>query len=334
MMTFKHLLKTSLLIMVVPAALQSCHKPAQPGIYQNDQIESTQRSDLHALNTILLQELKGGKADALSDIMSKEMIDDHSKYRQVELVSNRLKEGDYSVLDEFYIVSAKKDTALHAIKVTSKGINNYEYNYFINTQEQYIVFFVPKNIPNQYMITAEFCKFDYGWKLTKLDLGEYTVNGKTGPELNKLAHDRYNEHCLAVATTIAQQAGQCLRPGDSWKYPNTPAIGDFTGALINETNKKYEFPYTVTQVRTQPWIFRVFSKTTPQGTFPQIYYISHIKLADTNSIKKENANIQKVITKILPGVDKDNKYIYYSAFKNMPDGSGSFDHFDMIEKLK
>ena len=99
------------------------------------------------------------------------MIDDHGKYRQVELVSNRLKEGEYSVLDEFYIVSAKKDTATHALKVTNKGINNYEYSYAVNTAEQYIVFFVPKSIPNQYMITAEFCKFDYGWKLSKLDLG-------------------------------------------------------------------------------------------------------------------------------------------------------------------
>ena len=164
--------------------------------------------------------------------------------------------------------------------------------------------------------------------------GEYAVNGKTGPELDKLARQRYAENCLAIATTISQQAGQCLRPSGTWKYPVEQSIGDLTATLINETNRKYEFPYTVTQVGTQPWIFRVFSKTTPQGVFPQIYYISHIKLADTNAIKMENAKIQKVITKILPGVDKDNKYIYFSAFKNMPDGSGTFDHFDMIEKLK
>jgi tricorn protease-like protein len=90
----------------------------------------------------------------------------------------------------------------------------------------------------------------------------------------------------------------------------------------------------VQQVGTQPWIFRVFTKTTPEGVFPQIYYISHIKLADTNAIKKENVNIRKVIGKILPGIDRDTKYVYYAAFKNMPDGSGSFEHFDMIDKPK
>jgi len=117
-MNHRNLLAKLSFILLATAAFQSCHKPAQPGIYQNDQIGSGQRNDFHALNTILLQELKDNKADAMSDIMSKEMIDDHSKYRQVELISNRLKEGDYSVLDEFYIVSAKKDTAVHSIKVT------------------------------------------------------------------------------------------------------------------------------------------------------------------------------------------------------------------------
>ena len=333
MRTVKHLLKTTFFILIAAAALSSCHKPAKPGTYQNAQIDSKQHDDFHALDTMLLQELKTGKADALADIMSKEMIDDHGKYRQVELVSNRLKEGEYSVLDEFYIVNEKKDTATHALKVTNKGINNYEYDYAVNTQEQYIVFFVPKSIPNQYMITAEFCKFDYGWKLSKLDLGRYAVNGKTSPELDKLAHQRYDEKSLSMANIIAQQAYQCSSPSGTWKYPNEKAVSAFADKLIAENNRKYGL-YTVTQVSTQPWIFRVFSKTTPQGTFPQIYYISHIKLADTNSLKKENASLQKVINKILPGIDNDNKCIYYSAFKNMPDGSGVFDHFDMIEKLK
>ena len=332
-MNLKTFLASLFFFLIAITALQSCHKPAKPGTYQNEQIESKQRDDFHALNAQLLQELKDGKADAMADIMSKEMIDDRGKYRQVELVSNRLKEGEYSVLDEFYIVSAKKDTAVHKLNVTNKGINNYEYDYAINTQEQYIVFFVPKSIPNQYMITAEFCKFDYGWKLSKLDLGRYAINGKTTPELDKLAHQRYNEKCVAVANILAQQAYQCSSPSGTWKYPGGKAVSDFADKLIAETNRKYGI-FTVTQLSTQPWIFRVFSKTTPQGTFPQIYYISHIKLADTNSIKKENASLQKVITKILPGVDKDNKCIYYSAFKNMPDGSGTFDHFDMIEKLK
>ena len=110
--------------------------------------------------------------------MSKEMIDDHNKYRQVELISNRLKEGEYSILDEFYVVNTEKGSKV--IKTGNHGINDYQYKYDAITPEMYIVLLVPKSIPNQWMITAEFSKLDYGWKLTKLDLGQYAINGKTG----------------------------------------------------------------------------------------------------------------------------------------------------------
>jgi len=329
----KILFKTLFFISIAVAALQSCHKPVKAGTYQNNQIPEDERKELHSLNDELMQGLKANKPGDLETIMAKEMLADASRLRQIELISNRLKEGTYSIMDEFYIKHKATDTGEQKLNVTDKGVSNYAYTYQNNGQEQYIVFFTPKSIPNQYLVTAEYAKLSYGWKLIKLDLGLYTVNGKTAPELFKLAQDRYTNKCLAMATAIAQQAGQCTTPSGTWQYPDMNAIGSFTDKAIAETNRKYEFPYTVPQVGTQPWIFRIFSKKTPQGWFPQIYYISHIKLADTNAIKKENVNIQKVIAKVIPGIDKDNKMIYYSAFKNMPDGSGSFDHFDMIEKL-
>jgi len=325
----KPLLKTLFFILITAAALQSCHKPAAPGTYQNEQIPADQRKDFHAINDQLLQDLKANKPKDLDGIMSKEMLDDHNRFRQIELVSNRLKEGEYSVLDEYYIVHKATDTGMQKLNVANKGIYTYE----INTPEQYIVFFRPKSIPNQYLVTAEFCKLSYGWKLIKLDLGLYTINGKTAPELFKLAQNRYNNKCLAMATAIALQAGQCAGPALTWEYPDTKAMDDLSSKAIEESNKKYEFPYTISQVGTRPRIFRIFSKKTPQGYFPQIYYISEQKLADTNAIKKENLNIQKVIAKVIPGIDQDNKMIYYSAFKNMPYGSGTFEHFDMIQKL-
>ncbi|HWD86961.1 MAG TPA: hypothetical protein VG367_02470 [Mucilaginibacter sp.] len=329
----KSLFKNLFFVLITVAAFQSCRKPAKPGTYQNDQIAADQRKDFHTLNDQMMEGLKANKPRDLEGLMSKEMLEDNSRLRTIELISNRLKEGDYSVLDEFYIVHKPTDTGVQKLNVTNKGLNNYTYTYENNGQEQYIVFFTPKSIPNQYLVTAEFCKLNYGWKLIKLDVGQYTINGKTAPELFKVAKDRYDNKCLAMATAIAEQAGKCINPALTWQYPDVKAMDDFSTKAIEETNRKYQFPYTVAQVNTQPWIFRIFSKKTPQGYFPEIYYISHLKLADTVALKNENANVQKVIAKVIPGIDKDNKLIYYSAFKNMPDGSGTFDHFDMIQKL-
>jgi hypothetical protein len=221
-------LKSLAFAVLTLVAFQSCRKSVKPGVYQNDQIPAGQRKDFHDLNEQLMQGLKANKPDDLSQLMAKEMLGDPSRLRLIELISNRLKEGEYSILDEFYIMHKPTDTGAQKLTVTNSGINNHVYTYENNAQEMYIVFFTPKSIPNQYLVTAEFCKLSYGWKLVKLDLGQYTINGKTAPELFKVARERYDNKCLAMATAIAQQAGQCTTPALTWQYPNVNEIGDFT----------------------------------------------------------------------------------------------------------
>ncbi len=85
------------------------------------------------------------------------------------------------MLDEYYVVN--KDRGEKIIESKNQSINNYSLHYYAETREMYMAFFVPKSIPNKYMISAVYCKFNYGWKLTRLEVSPYTYNGKTAPEL-------------------------------------------------------------------------------------------------------------------------------------------------------
>jgi hypothetical protein len=80
-------------------------------------------------------------------------------------------------------------------------------------------------------------------------------------------------------------------------------------------------------------IIRIFTQEDKEGTFPMIYYLTNIKLSDTTAIKKENEVIRKVIDKTIPGIDKDNKYVLYSAFNEWPTGVKTVEHFDMKQKM-
>jgi len=314
------------------AILQSCG-PEKPGTYRNDQIKSGKRADFHSLNDQLFIGLKANNAKQLSGIMSAEFIDDHSKLRTVELLSNRMKEdSSYTILDEYYIVNDTKGK--HKVECDSRNINNYKVNYIADTREMYLVFFTPKVNPNRWLIAAQYNKLDYGWKLTALDVERYITNGKTAPELYKLAKEKAAKNCLVEAADIMGQAIECLRPAIGWQYPDEKEITDFYGDLVEKVNKKYNFPYTLSRVKTQPQIFRVFNQKSPDGVFPMIYYLSDIKLKDTIALKKENESIRKVIGQAMPGIDKDKKYVFYSVFNQMPDGTKAFDHFDITEKLQ
>lgn len=331
-MNTKPFTSASLLGLLAMLFLLSACAPPKPGKWKNDQIESGKRNDFHTLNTRLLTELKVGKADYMQDMMSKDFMADVNRYRAVELVSNRLKEDDYTILDEYYIVNAKKGQ--DSLKNSSRQINDYKVIYDGDTREMYIAFFVPKNIPNKWMFTAIYNKYDYGWKLSRLDVGHYTSNGKTAPELYELAKEYYAKKYMVDAANTLSEASDCLRPYEGWQYPVETAVSELAGKVTDIVNRKYYNLYPIAGVNTNPRVFRVFTQTSKEGVFPVIYYLTRIKLSDTVALKKENAIVQKMIGKTMPGVDKNNKYIYYSAFNAMPDGSKTFDHFDMIQKLQ
>jgi len=331
-MSFKSPLIKLFSFLTLVFLLPGC-EPEKPGLYNNDHIKSSQRNDFHDLNNQLFAGLRANNAKQLSGIMAQEFIDDNSKNRTVELIYNRIKEdSSYSILDEYYIVNDQKGA--HSIKANDKGINSFKYDYAADTREMYIVFFAPHKKANRFLITATYCKLNYGWKLVSLDLNKYTINGKTAPELYKLAKEQYGKKHLVEALNTAEEAYECLRPANGWLYPDEANVNKFYSEVMAEVNKKYNFPYTLSKVGTQPQIFRVFNQNSPDGVFPMIYYLSDIKLSNVEALKKENAAVQKAIGAAIPGIDKDNKYIYYSVFNQMPDGSKAFDHYDITEKVQ
>lgn len=63
-------------------------------------------------------------------------------------------------------------------------------------------------------------------------------------------------------------------------------------------------------------------------------YLSSIKLKDEAAIRKENAQVRKIIGTILPGIDLDRKYVQYSAFNQMPSAKREVDRVEMTDTLK
>ncbi|HAL81375.1 MAG TPA: hypothetical protein DCO83_03375 [Mucilaginibacter sp.] len=322
-------LKLSGYFLLLIFALQSCKE--KPGTWKNDQISSGKRNDFHELSKQAFFDLKANNLLHLKILMSKELIDNPGTERMVELISNRLTDNKYDVLDEYYIINKYKDA--DTIKLSGAGVNSHTIRYPGVTRKTYIAFYVPAAGNNKYMITAIFGKYSYGWKLSSLDLGPYTVNGKTAPELYNLAKEEYDKRYLIDAQTTLSLAATCLKPTAVWAYTNESDISDFYGKVTAEANEKYKFPYTL-NIPGRPMLLRIYNKNTDEGSFPVIYYMTHVSIADTNEVKKENMEIKKALSKLLPGIDKYNKYVYYEAFNKFPRSYESVDRFDMIDKLQ
>lgn len=330
-MNLHHTLFNFFSLLFISAVLISC-KPHEPGIWKNDKIEPGVREDFHKLNDQVLSGLKANDKLKMDGLMSADLIQNTGRLRLIELCSNHLKDGVYTLLDEYYIVN--KDKGDKILESGDEGINNYSLKYTADTREMYVALFIPKNISNKYLISAIYCKYDYGWKISQLEVNPYTFNGKTAPELFDFAKDMYAKQYLLDAINDMQLAQSCVQPCYGWKYPDESEMHNFELKLVKQINKKYVYPFTLTQVSTHPRIFGISTQKTSDGVYPVVNYISTVKLKDLKGLQKENDNIKRVIGKIIPGIDQNKKYVYYDVFNEWPKFDRSVDRYEMIDKLK
>jgi hypothetical protein len=319
---------TGLLLLAI--TLQSCME--QPGTWKNDQIKAGKRDDFHELNDKVFKAIKANDLVAAKLFMSKEMIDNTYTRKLVELVGNGLTDNKYSLLDEYYVVNKFND--LDTIKAKSNATNSYSLYYSSAAREMYFAFYVSTNSVNRFIISTVYAKYSYGWKLNDLDIAPYTINGKTAPELYKLAKEEYDKKYLIAAVNNAALALTCVRPISIWQYPDEGDISDFNSKIINEANQKYKFPFLLNQLPTKPMILKVYNQKNDNGYFPMVYYMTHIKISDTTAVKNENIQIKKILYKAMPGIEKDTKYVFYEAFNKFPNSSESVDRFDMVDKTQ
>jgi len=301
--------------LVFLTVLQSCKEA--PGTWINDKIKTDKRTEFHELNNKLLNALKSNDAKELDNLMSREFLEDPGKNRQIELCSIRMHQGKNLLLDEYYMVHPTPD--LMSVKSFKYDLNSYTVSYNPLTREKYIAFFTVQYKGDKWMLTASYNKYKYGWKVDDLELNPYTMAGKTAPELFKQAQQEYEKHYLVNAITTMQLSRSCALPSVLWRYDAQEEMDNFYSKVAEEANKAYTFPMVINQLPTKPAIIKVFTQNRDEGMMPNIYYISKVSLEDTSAIQKEHSAIKQIIGRVMPGIDKGNKYIHYTVFNKMPD---------------
>ncbi|NCD72319.1 hypothetical protein [Mucilaginibacter agri] len=325
-----HYLSKSIALFALVAVLQSCDlMQEKPGIWKDDKIAESKRKDFHELNDKLLKSLKDNTPDQTDFLLSKDLLENNYHKRVVELITNQMKLSDFALDKEYYVVSKLKHGNFIQQNADSAGIA-----YTPIAKEMYIAFFLPKNGSDKKLLTVVYGKFDYGWKIDKLEFEPYIANGKTSAQLYKLAQDQYAKGYLVDAINNMALGRNCDRPSEELPSPQNREMGILYGKMINEANEKYKFPFVLTEIPTKPKILRILNQAIPQGTFPAIYYLSSISIKDTVAIKKENENVKKIIGKVIPGIDKDKDYLIYYVYDKKPSAESNSYSFDIIDKLR
>lgn len=311
---------------LLPVILMSC---GGTGYRKNEQISQGKRDDMQKLNKQAFELIKKGDTKTLESLLSKELIETSNTDAKVRNMGHALVVDSFVRFDEYYVKNKylKKDT----IKSQLKTSGSYSLIYPPVAQEMYFSMFIPadKQVPNQQLVTLVYAKYSYGWKICFMDMKPYGFNGKSAQELYEAAKTQYANGQLMDAVNNATLATNCMRPNEAFVYDNEAKVYSFLDKVAAEANKAYKYPIAMADVPTRPYIFSFSNKLTRQGNFPLITYITKIKLKDTAAVEKENLLIRKALSKLMPGIDKNNKFIYYLAYNQQPSAENYLERYDI-----
>ncbi|RFZ95427.1 hypothetical protein D0C36_07860 [Mucilaginibacter conchicola] len=317
-----------LLSLIALFIFQSCSP--EIGIWKNEKIEAGHRSEMGQLNKAVFEAINANDDKSFSNYLSSEMLEGNLGNKLFSTLYVAARKDNFVLADEFYAMNKE---ALHDTIPVADGKNSYKIIYGGEPQEVYIATFLPKvKKANQYMITLFYGHYNYGWKIKDIDVALYKVNGKTSPELFETAKSAYAAHNVFAAANNLQLAQTCASPNKWWKYNTETDLYATYTQVISEVNKAYRFPITLNDVSSKPEIVRVYNTSFDGGTFPNICYVTRIKLSDVAALERENAEIRKSINKVLPGVEKHVDQVVYSAYNDFPDQNVALKHYDMKVK--
>jgi len=299
---------------------------------RNIDIPQKTRTEIQQLNDQLMKAVAANDLTDLKSLMSDALLekqkgDEWNKI--IENVSHSVKDPTYKVLDEFYA----RHSGASGVTNEFKG-DDYVLAYKVINSDTYASLLLPNGLTNDLLITAIYGRDNGGWKLNTLTFGQYSVFKRKAPEYLELAKRNYGKLDFIDAVLNIGLAKQCLDPANgSLHYINEKEVNDFDSKIRQEINARYTFPLTLNNINSKPAIVNISPQMINEGVFPMITYISKIPLSDTVALKKENELMKKEVKNVFPGIDSDKKFIFYSAYNEMPDGKKMLKHYGFVDQL-
>jgi hypothetical protein len=304
----------------------------------NDNIPTEIKEKINQLDSKVTSAVKQNNTEILKDIFADKLIDEvgQTKIDSIfNLVNQVLGEKEFKHKDQFYI----KNTTKNVSNTIFSGLSNdddYIVHYKALNKNMFISTLLPKNTEDEQLITLIYGLYGNDWKLNIFQFGQYSILNKTAIDYYKLAQKDFENGFLVDAANNLFLGQQCLKPGNQIiQYRKEKEFVDLQEKVMSQINSTYVFPLTIEQVKTKPQIFNVHPQRVAEGSFPMIRYYSKIELQDTIKLKNENLEIQKVIGDIFKGIDKNNKYIFYWAFDEIPDGTlKNRQHYGFVQEIE
>jgi hypothetical protein len=288
--------------------------------WKDDKISQKTRDQIHQLNNKIIEALQENNPDKIAALSSENLKNkfEYGFNEVVQMQSAAFSKDSFIILNEFLYKSKKE---ADSINLESGASDSHDYNLSFQplSKQVYITVGYLKNDVIQTAIALIFGKYNRTWKLTTIQFGTLRIMNKDAIDWYLSSKANYNKGYFADAANEIILANQLLTPVNKlMQYKLDPLIRQYGEGLVNDINKRLNFPAEVTYVSSKPQVFRIFPQIILEGYFPSVYYKTNINIRDTVKLAKECDLIHKQIGTLLKGIDINNKMVIYRAFNSIP----------------
>lgn len=324
-------LKT-LLILFAVLLFQNC-TIGTSGIWQDDHIDKDKRTQINTLNDKLLKGIITNDTNNVKALFSDLLINKGGDFNGfINKLHDVIKTDGYRIFHE-YDVRVVTTGNVTSIPSGFSDDNDFSISFQPANKESYVSLLFPKELENDISLLIIYGKYGKDWKINILNFGQYSLLGKNAIDYYKLAKVKYDKSYLIDAVNNIQLAQKLLQPNNQFfQYLKNKEINEFYEKVLKEANSKFPLPMTFDNIPTKPKLFKIYPEIVQGAFYPMVCYVSSINIKDTITLKKENEQVKKEVSRIFTGIDQDKQFVLYKAWKDYPNESTPVEYFGFVDK--
>ena len=246
--------------------------------------------------------------------------------------NQRFSKNEFKILNEFYQKNTKKNT-LTRVWTSLSGDHDYTIGFKALNKESFVTVGYFENDLNQVCLTLIYGKYGRKWKINIISIGTLRIMNKDAFDWYEIAKSDYEKGYLIDAANDLSLANQLLKPANEyWNYQNAKEITKYRDIVKAKIYGQFTFPLTVEYVKTKPQIFQIYPQEINEGYFPMILYTTKNSMSDTIKLSKECDELHKKIGDLFKGIDKNNKMIFYRAYRSIPNDTTEVENYGFIRR--
>ncbi len=298
----------------------------------NGDIQPEMKSEIKTCTDSIMDAVATGNPQKLRHFFSDSLLKETGTFFDsiVVQMNHTIQSSAYSVLDECYIKNPQTGER-DSVHRENKEDQGYQINFDAITIETYASLLLHEVEDGQLLITCIYGKYSGGWKLNTLRIGRYSLYGNTAIDIYKKAKDNYEKGDVMDAANQISLARKPLKPAfQFFQFDKDSEIRAFAKKILGQADTTFRFPNLIAELKSEPTIYNIRPMAMKEGIFPAITYGTQIPLRDTAAVKKENDAFQKIIGQLFPGMEKNNKFIFFQAYQQTSNGLNPGLHLEFV----